>query len=156
MRFHRYDGSMRTQAGIKSQDILVLLKILTAKSPSWRQVDFAHELGMSQSEVAMALERARGARLIDESKRKLFRSAFIEFLIYGLKYVFPAEPGPLVRGMATAHSAPPLAKHIVAGESDNYVWPDGEPREAATGDWVSACGASGGPPRRLPLARSAR
>ena len=117
---------MRAQAGMKAQDVLVLLKILTSKSASWRQVDLAHDLGMSQSEIAMALERAKGARLIDDSKRNLFRSAFVDFLIYGLKYVYPAEPGPLVRGIPTAHSALPLANRIVADENEKYVWADGE------------------------------
>ena len=116
---------MKALTGMKPQDVLVLLKILTAKR-AWRQVDLAHDLGMSQSEVAMALARAKGARLIDDSKRNLFRSAFVDFLIYGLKYVYPAEPGPLVRGIPTAHSALPLSKRIVAADGDKYVWADAE------------------------------
>jgi hypothetical protein len=31
------------------------------------------------------------------------------------------EPGTIVRGIATAHSGPPLNKHIVQG-NENYVW----------------------------------
>jgi hypothetical protein len=54
------------------------------------------------------------------------RAALKEFLIHGLKYTFPVEPGPLVRGMPTAHSAHPLSKKIISIEP--YVWPDDEGR----------------------------
>jgi hypothetical protein len=39
---------------------------------------------------------------------------------YGLKYVFPARPGALVRGVPTAQSALPLNTIIVSEE--HYVW----------------------------------
>ena len=52
------------------------------------------------------------------------KSALEEFLIHGLKYVFPAEPGPLSRGVPTAHSAAPLSKKIISNEP--YVWPDAD------------------------------
>lgn len=107
---------------MKPQDVLVLLKILARKDVQWRHLDLAVELGMSQSEVTSALERARESGLLDETKRKVFKTALIEFLVHGLKYVYPAKPGPLVRGVVTAHSAPPLAKKIVAGDHDAYVW----------------------------------
>ncbi|MGK7393296.1 MAG: hypothetical protein ACNS62_01945 [Candidatus Cyclobacteriaceae bacterium M3_2C_046] len=45
----------------------------------------------------------------------------MEFLQYGLRYVFPVQPGPVVRGIPTAHSAPPLDKQI--NSSEHYVWP---------------------------------
>ena len=41
----------------------------------------------------------------------------------GLRFVYPEHPGALVRGVATAHSAPPLNKIIVSEEP--YVWPYG-------------------------------
>ncbi|MPM77420.1 hypothetical protein SDC9_124423 [bioreactor metagenome] len=45
-----------------------------------------------------------------------------DFLIYGLKYVFPPQVGTSVRGILTAHSASPIKEHITSG-NDNYVWP---------------------------------
>ena len=42
-------------------------------------------------------------------------------MIYGLKYVFPASPGKISRGIATAHSAKPISELIVASD-DVYVW----------------------------------
>jgi len=45
----------------------------------------------------------------------------MEFLQYGISYVFPQHPGPVVKGLPTAHSAPPLKQFIMS--TDNYVWP---------------------------------
>lgn len=44
------------------------------------------------------------------------------FLEHGVKYVFPQEPGAMVKGIPTAHSHP-FMKQFFAGESV-YVWPD--------------------------------
>lgn len=116
---------MRAIQGIKRQDILVLLK-MAGQDRAWRLVDLAQELGLSLSEVSMALERARRSGLIDSSKKRVLRSALQEFILHGLKYVYPAEPGPVCRGIPTAHSAPPISKRIVSSENDQYVWPDAE------------------------------
>jgi len=45
----------------------------------------------------------------------------MEFLLYGIKYVFPQKPGPVVRGIPTSHSASPLKEKIQS--SEDYVWP---------------------------------
>ncbi|UOQ99076.1 hypothetical protein MUN81_06185 [Hymenobacter sp. 5317J-9] len=92
------------------------------------QVSLAASLGMSQSEVSASLRRSRVARLVAQGKSQVHPQALLEFLCYGLRYVFPAEPGPIHRGMPTAHSAPPL-KQLIRSQ-DVYVWPspDGEVR----------------------------
>lgn len=115
--------------GIKPQDILILLKILTWQNRhDWRSMDLAKELGLSPFEISIGLERCRRSGLLDASKRKLMKSSLLEFLIHGLKYVFPAEPGPIRRGIPTAHCAPPLVSKIVTSEQDKYVWPFDEGR----------------------------
>lgn len=113
---------MRKHNGMRPQDVLVLLKIITLGDQPWRYSDLAAALRISQSEVAEALHRSLQARLVDAAKRKVFRTSFLEFLTHGLKYVFPAQPGALVKGMPTAHSAPPLQALIISGE-EAYVWP---------------------------------
>ncbi|MFA6316921.1 MAG: hypothetical protein WC943_05830 [Elusimicrobiota bacterium] len=118
--------AQRAQQGLKPQDILLLLKLLASAGKRWRLVDLAMELGLAQSEVSASLERAKRSGLIDPEKKSPNKSALEEFLIHGLKYVFPAEIGMLARGIPTAHSAPPLAKRVVSGEDDQYVWPHPE------------------------------
>ena len=114
---------MKAGSGLKPQDLVVLLKVLALGKKPWRHLELAYELGMSQSEVSSALERARRLGLLDAAKKRVQKPALKEFLKYALKFMFPAEPGPLVRGLPTAHSAPPLSDKIVSKESDKYVWP---------------------------------
>lgn len=47
--------------------------------------------------------------------------SLFEFIVYGIRYVFPEHPGAMVRGIPTSHSAPPLNK--LFSENDAYVWP---------------------------------
>ena len=117
---------MRALQGIKPQDILVLLKLCLWNDRPWRHIDLSSELGLSQTEVSFALERCRVSGFLDEAKKRVLRSALLEFLSHGLKYVYPVQPGALCRGMPTAHSAPPLSKKIVSEEHDQYVWPYGD------------------------------
>ena len=112
---------MKKHNGMRPQDIVVLLKIISIKDDKWRNIDIANAIGISPSEVSEALNRCKIAKLIDSKKRNVNINSFTEFLIYGLKYVFPAEPGAIVKGIPTAHSASPIKEHISSG-SDVYVW----------------------------------
>lgn len=116
------ESLMKQHSGMRPQDIVVLLKIIALGDSPWRIVDIATALAISQSEVSEALNRNMIAGLMDSSKRSVHREALTEFLLHGLRYVFPERPGSTVRGIPTAHSAPPLSRRLVAtGES--YVWP---------------------------------
>lgn len=107
--------------GMKSQDIVVLLKITTYKGDSWKQIPLAETLKMSQSEVSQSIARSKYAGLLDIKGKEVMRKTFMDFLEFGLSVVFPAKPGAVVRGVPTAHSAPPLLNDIVS--NDIYVWP---------------------------------
>ena len=113
---------MKKHNGMRPQDIVVLLKIISIRDDKWRNIDIANAIGISPSEVSEALNRCKIARLIDSKKRKVNTNSFTEFLVYGLKYVFPTEPGAIVKGIPTAHSASPIKEHISSG-ADVYVWP---------------------------------
>lgn len=119
---------MRVLQGIKPQDVLVLLKLCLWSDREWRHIDLANDLGLSQTEVSFALSRCRASGFLDEGRKRANRSALLEFLAHGLKYVYPVQPGALCRGMPTAHSAPPLSKRIVSDAHDQFVWPHGEGR----------------------------
>lgn len=113
---------MKKHNGMRPQDIVVLLKIIAFKKGNWKNADLAYSLQISASEISEVLNRCRIAGLIDAKKKKVHINSFREFLIYGLKYVFPAEPGAVVRGIPTAHSAYPINEQIATG-NDIYVWP---------------------------------
>jgi len=112
---------MQKHNGMRPQDIIILIKILTFQDDSWTLVDISQALDISTAEVSGALERSRIAGLLNQSKRKVNKLALREFLISGLKYVFPAQIGPAVRGIATSHSASPIKEHISEGK-EIYVW----------------------------------
>lgn len=107
---------------MRPQDIVILLKKITDKGRVLKNGQIAKELGISASEVSEALERCRIARLVDTAKQRVNILALEEFLVHGLKYVFPGQPQSVVRGMATAISASPMKEKIVGGQ-EQYVWP---------------------------------
>jgi hypothetical protein len=113
---------MKKHNGMRPQDIVVLLKIVALNHDNWKNSDLANSLQISASEITEVLNRCKIASLIDSKKRMVHISSFSEFLIYGLKYVFPVEPGAIVRGIPTAHSAYPINQVISTG-TDIYVWP---------------------------------
>ncbi|HTW30579.1 MAG TPA: hypothetical protein VMD76_02810 [Candidatus Sulfotelmatobacter sp.] len=49
-----------------------------------------------------------------------------EFLIHGVKYVFPVERGGPTRGIPTAEAAPPLNQRFPQEFALPPVWPDAE------------------------------
>lgn len=114
---------MRPFNGVRPQDILILLKLVALGEGRWRHVDLTAALGLSQAEISVALDRCRTVGFLDSTKKKVMKAALLEFLVHGLKYVFPARPGAVSRGMPTAHSAAPLAGKIVFSNDDLYVWP---------------------------------
>lgn len=97
---------------MKGQDVLVLLKMLARDGDDWTYAGLAHELHMSSSEVHAAVKRCQVAGLINLHTRRPNKTACREFILHGLRYVFPASPGPLVIGIPTSYAAPPLNREI--------------------------------------------
>jgi hypothetical protein len=111
---------------MKSQDIVIWLKIFLHRD--WPIPKIAHFAKISVTEVYVGIKRLEQVGLLlpptsDTPERNPNCSAMLEFLFYGMKYVFPVEMGTETRGIPTAHSAPPLSKVIVADKHDVYVWP---------------------------------
>lgn len=116
---------MKPLRGMRPQDIAILLKIVSLGKKAWKTTDLASQLYISQSEISQSLHRNWSAGLLDDSKRSVHKRSLVEFLVHGVKYVYPEKPGPIVRGTPTAHSAPPLSKMIQLS-GDVYVWPHEE------------------------------
>src|ERR1019366_6453596 len=55
--------------------------------------------------------------------------ALEEFLLRGLKYVFPPERGELTRGVPTSYAAEPLRSIIAQGNEPIPVWPYEESKQ---------------------------
>ena len=108
---------------MRPQDIVILLKKIASANRNLTNAQIAKELGISASEVSESLERCRIARLVDNLKQRVNVLALREFIVHGLKYVFPVKPQSKVRGVRTAISASPMNGKIMSG-NDVYVWPD--------------------------------
>lgn len=108
----------------KSLDVVVLLKLLL-ESGRRPYAQLSKELHISASEVHAAVRRSIAAGLIDPVTRLPRRRPLGEYLLYGVRYAFPASLGGLARGIPTAHAAKPLADQI---SSDDLppVWADPE------------------------------
>ncbi len=119
---------MKKHNGMRPQDVVILLKIAAKGKKSWRMKDIASELGISASEVSESFNRSILAGLLNSDKQQLMKSALVEFLQHGLKYVFPQKPGALVRGIPTAHAAPPLQQLIQSDELYVWQWAEGKTR----------------------------
>jgi hypothetical protein len=108
---------------MRPQDIVILLKIISKGNTEWLNIDLSDELFISAGEVSDSLRRSSIAGLIDMEKRKnVRRQSLMEFLQYGIRYVFPVQPGTLVNGIPTAHSHSFMKKYF--NSEVNYVWPD--------------------------------
>jgi len=130
---------------MKSQDIVVLLKLasledgtkdVSDESPS--QASGAGEdaysvrglgaaLGISKTEISASLNRsiASGLSIKDRKTNRPMpsRRHLREFIVHGLKFVFPAQVGAMQRGLPTAFAAPVLRESLHSAGNLIFVWP---------------------------------
>lgn len=128
---------------MKSQDIVILLKLVSLEheEEQWHQHPgkIAHQddpfsvrglessLGISKTEVNASIKRSILSGLAikapDSGRPKPNRRNLCNFIIYGLKFVFPAKPGAMIRGVPTAFAVPSLKKKLISAGEYIYVWP---------------------------------
>jgi DNA-binding Lrp family transcriptional regulator len=101
----------------------------------WTYATLSKQIGLSASECNEAVKRALACGLLRKPRNSTkpipVGKALSEFLVHGLKYVFPGQEGTLARGIPTGFAAPVLASKLLSAGEHIYVWPDA--RGAATG-----------------------
>jgi len=125
---------MKDHKGMRPQDIVVLLAITAINRKGWDRKTLvpisiqnkflAESLLISSAEISASLHRSSFSGLIDISSKKVLMQSLFDFIKFGIKYVFPVHPGPLVRGIPTAHSAEPLKSKLSFQEE--MVWEDAD------------------------------
>lgn len=84
--------------------------------------------GISKSQVNLALNRCLNVGLIRYDRKisvpRTNKKALFDFIVCGLKYVFPAKPAELTRGIATAFAAPVLNQKLMSAGDLIPVWSD--------------------------------
>jgi hypothetical protein len=108
---------------MKPQDVVVILNLcLLKQEQTYAQMALA--LGLSASETHAAVRRLGEARLVDVKNRKVIHRSLCNFLIHGVPYAFPVQPGAVTLGMPTAWAAPVLKKDPVEDLPLPPVWPE--------------------------------
>jgi hypothetical protein len=111
---------------IKGEDVVLLLK-LTHQDPDWTVRTLESETTIPRSVVQRSLKRLWQAGLFDPRRRVANISQTEEFLVHGLKYVFPGSVNGESRGIPTAWAAKPLVDAVAAPANDvPPVWPSAQ------------------------------
>ena len=128
---------------MKSQDVVILLKLVSLEQQ--REEGGAHPegdshnedpysvrglesaLGISKTEVNASIRRSvlSGLAVKDRTsgQAKPNRRDLYNLVVHGLKFVFPAKPGAMTRGIPTCFAATPLKNLLVSAGAYIYVWP---------------------------------
>lgn len=110
---------------LKPQDLLVLLKVAAHPEQHWTYAALGAALSMSPSETHASVKRALAAGLAVTHAPggwSLVRPALLEFVLHGVRYVWPAIPGPAKRGVPTSVGAEPLASQVNVAPGEAPVW----------------------------------
>lgn len=129
---------------MKSQDIVILLKLASLQeqeeqgflesleNSSGREEPYSvrgleASLGISKTEINASINRsvASGLAFKDRELRRATpnRRNLYDFIVYGLKFVFPAKPGAMTRGIPTSFAMPVLQNLLISAGEYIYVWP---------------------------------
>lgn len=109
---------------MKPQEIFIALKLLAFGRKPWSYEEIAQSLYISPSNLHRSVRALAFSGLFIPEYKCLNNSSLEEFLLHGVKYVFPVKTGGIVRGMLAAHSAPAFADSFKPNPQDTYVWPD--------------------------------
>jgi hypothetical protein len=116
---------MKQYDRMRSYDVVVLLKIISSPE-GWLNKDLSTSLKISLTEINRSINRSVIAGLLDATKKKVRRQALLEFLQYGLPYVFPITKGPITKGIPTAYSAPLMIDKLMVTKMIVWEHPRGE------------------------------
>lgn len=116
---------------LKPQDLLVLLKVAAHPPQRWTYAALGEALAMSTSEAHASVKRAVASGLVVARARGEWspvRPNLLEFVLHGVRYIWPATPGPVKRGVPTAFGTEPLASQLTASPGEAPVWahPEGK------------------------------
>lgn len=123
---------------LKPQDLLVLLKVAAHPPQRWTYAALGEALAMSASEAHASVKRAVASGLAVAPARGEWspvRPNLLEFMVHGVRYIWPATPGPVKRGVPTAFGAEPLASHLAVAPGEAPVW--AHPTGSAKGPTLS-------------------
>ena len=130
---------------MKRQDVGVLLKLasleddeqdigrqparhgLVAGEDPYSVRSLEAALGISKTQGSASIKRSMTSGIAIKDRKtgrpKPNRRQLREFIVHGLKFVFPVKPGAMQRGLPTAFAAPALRDFLRSAGSLISVWP---------------------------------
>jgi hypothetical protein len=116
---------------LKGQDIIILLLLRLRSDQSWTYEALSKATGLSTSQCHLAHKRLRESGLVNADSSEPWKvpiSNCLEFILHGLRYVFPAKISATSRGIPTAQGASFVKLHFVNEDplGSAYVWRDPE------------------------------
>lgn len=113
-----------------------MLKLVSLhRNPVVQPVDFsmralAASTGISKTEISASLNRSFDVGMARHDRKNHLPIAntkiLLDFIVSGIRYVFPAKPGAVARGIPTSFEAPGLEGLLSSVGEYHYVWPDAE------------------------------
>jgi len=89
-----------------------------------------NDTGISKTQISLSLSRMYDVGLAKLDRRlrvpKVNTKSLLEFIAYGIMYVFPAKEGELARGIATSIASPVLKGKLMTSGELPPVWPNPE------------------------------
>jgi hypothetical protein len=110
---------------LKPQDLLVLLKVAAHPPQRWTYAALGEALSLSGSEAHASVKRAVASGLAvaaGSGEWSPVRASLLEFVLHGARYIWPATPGPVKRGVPTSFGVEPLASQLTVGLGEAPVW----------------------------------
>ena len=111
---------MERQGTLRPQDVIIAIGLLRW-GKEIPQKDLASKLLLSPAEIVKSLKRLEKSHLIDSSK-KVDKTALLNFIKHGLRIAFPAQIGPMKKGIKTSLSHLGLQKQLKQKPEYAYVW----------------------------------
>lgn len=107
---------------LKGQDVVLLVQLLAAE-PGWTIRGVGEAVDLAPGPVHRSLGRLSESGLYDARRRRVLTGPAEEFLLHGMRFVFPARPQGEVRGDPTAWAASPLKELLASSDLLPPVWP---------------------------------
>jgi hypothetical protein len=118
------------ELGLSSSEVHAAIRRARASGllhDGFSTIDTRHPKQQKQSSGKTVVAPRMGTRAVRQERINV--TGVIEFLVHGLKYVFPPHRGTMTRGIATSYAAAPLKRFIARGKEPIPVWPFAEGSE---------------------------
>lgn len=108
---------------LKPHDIAIPLKFIALAGVHKTYRELSEEIHISIGEISEAIKRLKYSRIVSSHNDSLSisRRSLLDFILYGVPYVFPAKKEGKVKGFPTSYSTYPLNRDIVQND-EIIVW----------------------------------